>query len=215
MSWWQRFRHWRTAERGTASVTIAILTLPFIAAAFGYGFDSLRLVMVRESLEGSLNSAATAAVTATRSEQSQVYFDVPVAQSRAQQVYRAATADERGDSAGSSLACPAPTVVSQGVIQPASYEVSRIWPTTPASADCLLRLRVSAPAGAFVDPTGKLVVTNENQVCSNRGVLSELSVGLSTHEEVPMTFLRIVGISDQSLRSVTAYAYFTPECYGN
>ena len=212
MSWRRRFQRWRAAERGTSAVTIAILTIPFIVTAFGYGFDSLRLVMVRESLEGSLNAAATAAVTATVSDQSKVYFDVPTAQARAQAIYQAETAGERGDSAGSSLACPTPTAVNLGVAQPSSYEQSRSWPSTPDSADCLLRFRVNAPQGASVDAMQTTVVVDKGEVCSGNGVASELSVGLSTHEDVPMTFLRIVGVSDQSLRSVTAYGYIEPEC---
>jgi Flp pilus assembly protein TadG len=48
-----------------SSLAVFILAMPALIAVFGYGFDTLRLVYVKESLQGTLNRATQAGVSQT------------------------------------------------------------------------------------------------------------------------------------------------------
>ena len=57
------FNEWRDEEQGMSSVAMFILALPLLIIAFGYGFDSLRLVFIKESLLDKLTLATQAGVS--------------------------------------------------------------------------------------------------------------------------------------------------------
>lgn len=60
-----RVKKWWGGERGMSSIVVFILGMPALLVAFGYGFDSLRLIYVKESLQGTLNRATQAGVAQT------------------------------------------------------------------------------------------------------------------------------------------------------
>lgn len=55
-----RLRKWKLAERGFASTALIIIAIPLILGAFGYGFDTLRLVYAKRYLQGRLDLATQA-----------------------------------------------------------------------------------------------------------------------------------------------------------
>jgi hypothetical protein len=207
----KRLRQWWSAERGSSAVTITILAMPFIIAAFGFGFDSLRFTMVRSSVEGSATAAAVAAATATRSAGQQFLFDVPIAQERATRVYYAETMGERGDVPGASLSCPAPLNFSDlGIYKPQNYENARTLPP-PVPGVCAFRFRVNVSRDAQV-LNSEVIAVDSVYVCNRRGADSEFLVTVSVQEEVPMTFMRIVGVDSQWLSDVRGYGAVDAVC---
>lgn len=54
--------NWRKQEKGMSSVALFILALPLLIVAFGYGFDSLRLVFIKESIQDKVTLAAQSGV---------------------------------------------------------------------------------------------------------------------------------------------------------
>lgn len=178
---------WRDEERGMSSVALFILALPLLLLAFGYGFDSLRLVFIKESLQGRLNLAAQAGVSVTYTQPTTTgdvvtlgspgELDGNAARQRAWNSYRLNTEGMRSN--GRILMCSQPA-----------------WNVEPTNGE---------PCAGTVTVLGQPL--SSSQLCAPLSVPSnQYGLKYTVNEEVRSAFLSMFGIASHELHNLTATA---------
>lgn len=93
---WKFFRTWRNAERGFGMAALTIIAMPLLVAAFGLGFESVRLVYIKDWIQGNADLATGAAVSMAYADpvSQRVYLGANATRT-AIEVYRDNTSEKR------------------------------------------------------------------------------------------------------------------------
>ncbi len=212
-----RFQRWWLDEKGMSSIVIFILGMPLIIVAFGYGFDSLRLIYVKDSLQGTLNRATQTGVSQTVSYTGQrVDSDgnlknvaliglagntakgVPVtsnpitARDVAYRFYTWNTADFRSDNSKVLECTPAPGLPA----------------TVPAQKGSVgAGVNTEIICGGNIEYVGAPLTASE--LCDDMSDPASAKYGLryTVTETVSAAFLRIAGIQNHYVKDLTSVSY--------
>lgn len=221
---------WRLAEHGYVSLTMFILTVPLMLLAFGYGFESLRLVYLRNFLESRATMAASAGVAvnyASRNTegQSKIFIGQPEDTKSGEKALAAAYANYRlnTDSKRTSaiLTCGAPGGERFTVEQLHPDETGAANPTSSAavggSGERRLQNKLNQKKTEGVDCyfvsriIGKPLDPDElcSSVATSSGVTltrPEYGVVVGVNEQVAMTFFKIFNIDERPLDGIQGSA---------
>jgi len=188
-----RFRHWLFGESGVSTAAMTVLLLPVIFGIFGLGFEVARATYLKTWLQGRVDNAAfTASATTGVSNTNGRFFLLQDALGVAYENYQVNTADRR---ATGLLSCSASSV-SGGNTNTANACAGRtcfvrnpnITSTTPG------------PCYATTSP-----VPAGTDLCNY-----DYGVRYTVKEEVPSTFLRILGIEKISLPAIVGESLVKP-----
>lgn len=174
---WKFFRSWRHAERGFGMAALTILAMPLLVAAFGLGFESVRLVYIKDWMQGNADLATGAAVSIAYADPAsqRVYLGTPglgaaASTSTANAVYLENTSGKR---------------------------------TAPGTTNGL----IYTASGGFGVPSTVITGSplTRTQLCASPSTV-KYGVQMTVTEKVPATFLNIVGIHDFTLGPITSTA---------
>ena len=183
----QTFKRWWLLEKGVSIAALFILALPLMIGAFGFGFDAMRLSYAKRLAQGRLDLAtqSAAAVTYTRAD-GRIELGAPtnpfawrdVAYS--QYATNTSRARKGADGARSFFQCSAPSGIIPNFSDPNQKcaGIAEVIGTPPP-----LGFNFCQTPGSQTAPLG------------SRNVYG---VRMSVKEQVPTTFLRLIGIPDMT-----------------
>jgi len=181
------FRRWRILEAGVSGAALFILSLPLMIGVFGFGFDAMRLAYAKRIAQGRLDLAtqSAAAVTYTRADGT-IQLGTPTNpfawRDVAYNQYAQNTSSRRkgADGTSSFFQCPPPngTVPDYADDNQKCAGIAEVVGTPPP-----LGFNFCQPPGSQIAPL------------DTRNVYG---VRMSVKEQVPTSFLKLIGIRDMT-----------------
>jgi len=179
------FKSWRYNEKGVASISLFILSLPLIVGSFGFGFDEIRGIYIRNYVQGRADLAVQNAVAATTTTSSNGSISLNTDYtSIVEGNYKDNTQQYRNQSI---LSCNESDVVRQNVstLSPCTQTVWQVG-TFGQSTSCK-NLNSFGPTPAY-------------------------GVHFQVKEKINTVFLRILGINTINLGTINAESLIRPNC---
>lgn len=181
---------WWSTERGVSVSAIFILAMPLIIGVFGLGFDSLRVLHIKNIIQMRVDSAtqAGAAINYTKNTSGPAATAVlelgapgdPVSGDSALQAMYANYDINTQDMRGTVLAC-----------DPAAPQTLNLTIVPPTSDPC-------ATVGGIVGTPIKY-----NDLCKNMSInTNKYGVRLAVNEKIDTTFLNILAINSVDLKNI-------------
>ena len=162
-------RTWLRAERGFGTAGMFILMLPVIVGIFGYGFESARAVWLKNYIQGRADMATFTATTHSTVTTSGKIVFKADAVPTAYSEYLANTDTKRSDGL---LICSGSSVTN-GTLGPSGSCFGKAWIVAPAKG---------SPS-----------------FCGTNSSANRYGIHYRLEEQVPATFLHIVGIQTLTL----------------
>lgn len=193
MSVYEKVKAWKGEEKGSPSTIAVILLMPLLVAAFGFGYDIVRLQYVTSWLNkkamfaveaGSANLFLVSRTNGLGQDVSLVRLRPNATQVAANSYLTNTASYRRTSGVGAVLLCTRPSITPRAVLSEDDYNVSLPPVGTPSNCTGSTYQLGRAPS----PDEGSL------PFCTAIGNNS-YGVGLTVNEQVQYSFLPIVGIS--------------------
>jgi Putative Flp pilus-assembly TadE/G-like len=173
-------RLWLKQERGASTAALFIIAMPIIVGMFGIAFDTTRLLYARNLIQNQVDLAVQSAINMTYNDPAdlKVHF-MDSAPLTLQTLYTSNMASKRGDGTSASLIGP---IGASGVSQSTPYI------TGVAAVEV-----IGAP------------LTNAQLCDGYKG--SKYGIKATVSEQVPATFMKILGVQQFTLTNISSTAY--------
>jgi len=189
------FKSWKYNEKGVASISLFILSLPLIVGSFGFGFDEVRGIYIRNYVQGRADLAVQNAVAATTTTTSKgnISLDANYVNDVINN-YEKNTQEYRNNSI---LSCSSKATTTYNPTNQITHQ------NISSTASCV---QTVWQVGTFF---------NQATACKNLnsfGPTSAYGVHFQVKEKINTIFLRILGINTINLGTINAESLIRPNC---